>query len=59
MQSLNISYYYPFEQDVDAYIHRAGRTGRAERRGVCIIFYKYNQENLLLMVERKAVSFDR
>lgn len=47
-------------KDVDAYIHRAGRTGRAQRRGVCIIFYKYNQESLLQMVERKAgIKFKR
>ena len=47
-------------KDVDAYIHRAGRTGRAHRRGVCIIFYKYNQESLLQMVERKAgIKFKR
>ncbi|CAB3990342.1 nucleolar RNA helicase 2-like isoform X1 [Paramuricea clavata] len=47
-------------KDVDAYIHRAGRTGRAQRRGVCIIFYKYSQESLLQMVERKAgIKFKR
>ncbi|XP_028405033.1 nucleolar RNA helicase 2-like [Dendronephthya gigantea] len=47
-------------KDVDAYIHRAGRTGRANRLGVCIIFYKYNQESLLKMVERKAgIRFKR
>ncbi|XP_046839345.1 nucleolar RNA helicase 2-like isoform X3 [Xenia sp. Carnegie-2017] len=47
-------------KDVDAYIHRSGRTGRAQRRGVCIIFYKHNQEGLLQMVEHKAgIKFTR
>lgn len=30
-------------KDVDSYIHRAGRTGRAGKTGTCICFYKPNQ----------------
>ena len=43
-------------QDLDAYIHRSGRTGRAGRSGVSIMFYKYSQEAELKQVEKVAVS---
>jgi len=42
---------------VESYIHRAGRTGRAGRNGVCIIFYKMGQEWGVQAVEKKAVRF--
>ncbi|XP_078576363.1 nucleolar RNA helicase 2-like isoform X2 [Branchiostoma floridae x Branchiostoma japonicum] len=40
--------------DVDSYIHRSGRTGRAGRTGVCVCFYKPNREQDLRFVERRA-----
>jgi len=45
-----------FLQDVDAYIHRSGRTGRAHREGICIVFYKPQQEMMVQNVERRAVK---
>jgi len=46
--------------DVDSYIHRSGRTGRAGRRGVCICLYGPNEESRLKQVERAAkVTFTR
>lgn len=40
--------------DVDSYIHRSGRTGRAGNKGVAICFYKPEQLWMLAQVERRA-----
>ncbi|XP_048061983.1 nucleolar RNA helicase 2 [Megalobrama amblycephala] len=46
--------------DVESYIHRSGRTGRAGRTGVCICFYQRKEENQLKFVEQKAgITFKR
>ncbi len=45
---------------MEAYIHRSGRTGRAGRTGVCLLFYKPQQEHLVKQVERRAgITFQR
>lgn len=47
-------------QDVESYIHRSGRTGRAGRTGVCICFYQRKEEDQLRYVEQKAgITFKR
>ncbi|XP_038629938.1 nucleolar RNA helicase 2 isoform X3 [Scyliorhinus canicula] len=42
------------KQDVDSYIHRSGRTGRAGRTGVCICFYQRKETDHLRFVEQQA-----
>jgi len=41
-------------EKVEDYIHRAGRTGRAGKSGVCILFYKPREEYLLKNIEAKT-----
>ncbi|KNC85409.1 hypothetical protein SARC_02408 [Sphaeroforma arctica JP610] len=40
--------------ETDTYVHRSGRTGRAGKSGVCITFYKPNQEYQVTNIERKT-----
>ncbi|KAL6466372.1 hypothetical protein MHYP_G00241760 [Metynnis hypsauchen] len=47
-------------KDVESYIHRSGRTGRAGRTGICICFYQRKEEDQLRYVEQKAgITFKR
>ncbi|KAL0584290.1 hypothetical protein ABG067_005791 [Albugo candida] len=39
--------------DVDTYVHRSGRTGRAGKKGICITLYTTRQKELLDLIERK------
>lgn len=41
-------------KDIETYIHRAGRTGRAGRNGVCVTFYSDDQTRLLDKIEQSA-----
>eukprot|EP00796_Vickermania_ingenoplastis_P008814 gene8815-6199_t len=40
--------------DLDAFIHRAGRTGRAGRKGVCVLLYNMKEEYVVERIERHA-----
>lgn len=41
-------------KEIDTYIHRAGRTARAGRSGICITLFSKNTEGLLTRIEQKA-----
>jgi ATP-dependent RNA helicase DDX21 len=41
-------------EKVEDYIHRSGRTGRAGKHGICIIFYKPKQDFVLKEIEKKT-----
>jgi ATP-dependent RNA helicase DDX21 len=46
--------------DVDTYVHRSGRTGRAGKSGVCVTFFKQQQEYALNQISLRAgVEFTR
>eukprot|EP01138_Halocafeteria_seosinensis_P000853 gb/GECG01000876.1/.p1 GENE.gb/GECG01000876.1/~~gb/GECG01000876.1/.p1 ORF type:complete len:737 (+),score=111.09 gb/GECG01000876.1/:1-2211(+) len=40
--------------DVDTYVHRSGRTGRAGRKGTCITLFTPSQESLLTDIEKQT-----
>nr|XP_033797809.1 nucleolar RNA helicase 2 [Geotrypetes seraphini] len=47
-------------KDVESYIHRSGRTGRAGRTGICICFYQRKEIDQLRSVEQRAgITFKR
>jgi superfamily II DNA/RNA helicase len=47
-------------EKAEDYVHRAGRTGRAGKRGVCVVFYKPTQEWALRNIEtRTGMRFRR
>jgi ATP-dependent RNA helicase DDX21 len=41
-------------KDSDTYVHRSGRTGRAGQRGLCVTFYKSNQEGAIKLIEKQT-----
>eukprot|EP00179_Madagascaria_erythrocladioides_P015732 CAMPEP_0198368880 /NCGR_PEP_ID=MMETSP1450-20131203/155926_1 /TAXON_ID=753684 ORGANISM="Madagascaria erythrocladiodes, Strain CCMP3234" /NCGR_SAMPLE_ID=MMETSP1450 /ASSEMBLY_ACC=CAM_ASM_001115 /LENGTH=785 /DNA_ID=CAMNT_0044076397 /DNA_START=42 /DNA_END=2399 /DNA_ORIENTATION=+ len=51
---------YRVPMDTESYIHRAGRTGRAGRRGTAVIMYSSDEVPLLRKTERAArVKFEK
>ncbi len=47
-----------FPKDLKYYIHRAGRTGRANRDGVCIALYQDSDANAIASLMRKGIEFN-
>lgn len=47
-------------RDSETYIHRSGRTGRAGKTGVSVMFYDRKKERLIPVIEKKAgFKFER
>jgi ATP-dependent RNA helicase DDX21 len=47
-------------KDVETYIHRSGRTGRAGKTGACVTFYTKWEEPMLKKIEQEAkIKFQR
>ncbi|KAL8442199.1 hypothetical protein Emed_007397 [Eimeria media] len=41
-------------RDVETYVHRAGRTGRAGRRGIALLFYDKRDADFLAQIEKEG-----
>ncbi|MGX8851520.1 DEAD/DEAH box helicase [Amedibacillus sp. YH-ame10] len=46
-----------FPQELDYYIHRSGRTGRAGHSGICYALYKKQDDAMIRSLEIKGISF--
>lgn len=46
-----------FPKELDFYIHRAGRTGRASYTGYCYSLYDSSDEKMVKLLENKGIQF--
>ena len=46
-----------FPKDLKYYVHRAGRTGRADRDGVCIALYTESDKSAISSLMREGIEF--
>ncbi|MEG1732946.1 MAG: DEAD/DEAH box helicase, partial [Longicatena sp.] len=46
-----------FPQELDYYIHRSGRTGRAGKSGICYALYKKQDDEMIRSLEIKGIGF--
>lgn len=47
-----------FPMELDFYIHRAGRTGRAGKKGTCYALYTKSDENVIRQLMNKGIHFE-
>ncbi|MEG0076316.1 DEAD/DEAH box helicase [Anaerorhabdus sp.] len=47
-----------FPSELDFYIHRSGRTGRAGKDGVCFALYKESDEKAIRALKEKGIHFE-
>ena len=47
-----------FPSELDFYIHRAGRTGRAGREGTCFALYKEEDEKAIVTLKERGIKFE-
>ena len=48
---------YGFPKELDYYIHRSGRTGRAGNDGICYALYKKQDDAMIRSLEIKGIGF--
>ena len=46
-----------FPQELDFYIHRSGRTGRANKEGTCFALYQEKDQNAIQQLIKRGISF--
>lgn len=47
-----------FPKELDYYIHRSGRTGRAGKDGICYAIYNTQDDQMIRQLEIKGIHFD-
>lgn len=47
-----------FPKEIDFYIHRAGRTGRAGKQGICYALYNEKDEAAIRILQQRGIHFD-
>lgn len=47
-----------FPRELDFYIHRSGRTGRAGRDGICYALYRSEDDGLIRSLEKNGIHFE-
>ena len=47
-----------FPKDLKFFVHRAGRTGRANREGTCIALYKPSDQRSIDLLMKKGIEFE-
>lgn len=47
-----------FPSEIDFYIHRSGRTGRAGKEGTCFALYKESDEKAIQILKEKGIHFE-
>ncbi len=48
---------YELPSDLDFYVHRAGRTGRAGYEGIAATIYEASDQHALVKLEKKGIHF--
>ncbi|MGN1276917.1 MAG: DEAD/DEAH box helicase, partial [Floccifex sp.] len=48
-----------FPKDIHFYIHRAGRTGRVDRDGMCIALYQESDRQAIRSLEKRGIEFEQ
>ncbi len=47
-----------FPKELDYYIHRSGRTGRAGKKGICYALYQKQDDQMIRALEKRGIHFE-